>query len=193
MPAHWITAQVILVLFLATLVRSSFGFGRSSDCGATARLRYADRSGRADSSACFDHSCTCRRDPGLAKGCTRAARDGWWFRRLRGIPLGLLLLKTLPEPIVAAILGAVVLAISLHSLTSRRNHELKDDRLAGIFGFAAGVLGGAYGMNGPPLAIYGSLRRWSPSIFAQPCKPIFFPQAWWVWAATGSAVCGPRP
>ena len=30
-----------------------------------------------------------------------------------------------------------------------------DDRLAWLFGFAAGVLGGAYGMNGPPLVVYG--------------------------------------
>ena len=29
MPAHWITLQVILVLFLATLVRSAFGFGEA--------------------------------------------------------------------------------------------------------------------------------------------------------------------
>lgn len=26
-------------------------------------------------------------------------------------------------------------------------------------------MGGAYGMNGPPLVIYGSLRRWSPEHF----------------------------
>ena len=29
MPAHWVTTQVILVLFLATLVRSAFGFGEA--------------------------------------------------------------------------------------------------------------------------------------------------------------------
>jgi uncharacterized membrane protein YfcA len=92
-----------------------------------------------------------------------------------GIPLGLLLLKTLPEPIVEAILGVVVVAFSVHSLTRRRNHELKDDRLAGFFGFAAGVLGGAYGMNGPPLAIYGSLRRWSPEHFRATLQAYFLP------------------
>lgn len=32
-------------------------------------------------------------------------------------------------------------------------------------GFLSGVLGGAYGMNGPPLAVYGTLRRWSPQHF----------------------------
>jgi uncharacterized membrane protein YfcA len=38
--------------------------------------------------------------------------------------------------------------------------EVDDDFTAG-----AGVLGGAYGMNGPPLALYGTLRRWSPAHF----------------------------
>ncbi len=29
MPAHWITVQVILILFAATIVRSAFGFGEA--------------------------------------------------------------------------------------------------------------------------------------------------------------------
>jgi len=29
MPAHWVTIQIILVLFLATLVRSALGFGEA--------------------------------------------------------------------------------------------------------------------------------------------------------------------
>jgi uncharacterized membrane protein YfcA len=63
----------------------------------------------------------------------------------------------------------------VHSLASRRHHELKNDRLAMFFGFTAGVLGGAYGMNGPPLAIYGSLRRWSPEHFRATLQAYFLP------------------
>jgi hypothetical protein len=67
------------------------------------------------------------------------------------------------------------MAFSVYSLASRRNHELKDDRLAGLFGFTAGVLGGAYGMNGPPLAIYGSMRRWSAEHFRATLQAYFLP------------------
>jgi uncharacterized membrane protein YfcA len=49
------------------------------------------------------------------------------------------------------------------------------DRLAWLFGFGAGVLGGAYGMNGPPLVIYGSLRRWSPEHFRATLQGYFLP------------------
>ena len=90
---------------------------------------------------------------------------GWLvLSTLFGIPLGLLLLKTVPESVVKAILGAFIIAFALYSLTGRKP-ELHNDRLAPLFGFSAGILGGAYGMNGPPLVVYGVLRRWQPAQF----------------------------
>jgi uncharacterized membrane protein YfcA len=47
--------------------------------------------------------------------------------------------------------------------------------LAWLFGFGAGVLGGAYGMNGPPLVAYGALRRWSPERFRATLQGYFLP------------------
>ena len=91
---------------------------------------------------------------------------GWMVvSSLLGIPLGLWLLKAAPDPLVKALLATVILVFALYSLYQGSRWELKDDRLAWVFGFAAGVLGGAYGMNGPPLAVYGTLRRWSPVRF----------------------------
>ena len=42
-------------------------------------------------------------------------------------------------------------------------------------GFCAGVLGGAYGMNGPPLVIYGAMRRWSAQHFRATLQGYFLP------------------
>ena len=82
---------------------------------------------------------------------------GWLvLSTLFGIPLGLLLLKTVPESIVKSILGVFIIAFAIYSLTGRKP-ELHNDRLAPLFGFTAGILGGAYGMNGPPLVVYGVL------------------------------------
>ena len=36
-------------------------------------------------------------------------------------------------------------------------------------------MGGAYGMNGPPLVIYGSLRKWSPQHFRATLQGYFLP------------------
>jgi uncharacterized membrane protein YfcA len=69
----------------------------------------------------------------------------------------------------------VIIAFSTHCLVSRQPVELKDDRWAWLFGFAAGVLGGAYGMNGPPLVVYGALRRWSAGQFRATLQGYFLP------------------
>ena len=94
---------------------------------------------------------------------------------LVGIPLGLLLLRTGSEVMVKGGLGLVVAAFALSGLRRRWTYELPDDRFAWLFGFSAGVLGGAYGMNGPPLVVYGSLRRWSPERFRATLQGYFLP------------------
>jgi uncharacterized membrane protein YfcA len=67
------------------------------------------------------------------------------------------------------------MAFSLDRLAGRRQGQLADDRLAGVFGLVAGILGGAYGMNGPPLVVYGTLRRWPPEVFRATLQGYFFP------------------
>jgi uncharacterized membrane protein YfcA len=94
---------------------------------------------------------------------------------LVGIPLGLLLLRTVSEPVVKAVLGVLVAGFAISALRSRGSYELTDDRLAWLFGVSAGVLGGAYGMNGPPLVVYGALRRSSPEHFRATLQGYFLP------------------
>ena len=69
----------------------------------------------------------------------------------------------------------LVAGFSIWSLVRVHAHELKDDRLAWLFGWLAGVLGGAYGMNGPPLAVYGTMRRWPPAQFRATLQGYFLP------------------
>jgi len=92
-----------------------------------------------------------------------------------GIPCGVLLLTSIAEPVVKAALATVIIAFSAYRLAGRSRFELKDDRLAWLFGFGAGVLGGAYGMSGPPLVAYGTLRRWSPERFRATLQGYFLP------------------
>jgi uncharacterized membrane protein YfcA len=92
-----------------------------------------------------------------------------------GIPIGLTLLSASPEPVVIGVLAVVIIAFSGHSLLRGKTRELKNDNFAWLFGFVAGILGGAYGMNGPPLVAYGSLRRWSPQQFRATLQAYFLP------------------
>lgn len=90
-----------------------------------------------------------------------------------GVPFGLWLLRSLPGNVVKGTLAVIIVAFSIHSLWNRRRFTLENDRLAWVFGFWAGVLGGAYGMNGPPLAIYGALRGWRPEQFRATLQAYF--------------------
>jgi uncharacterized membrane protein YfcA len=87
----------------------------------------------------------------------------------------LLLLKLLSESTIKSVLAFVIICFSAYSLLSRREYQLNSDRFAWLFGFTSGILGGAYGMNGPPLVIYGSLRRWTPERFRATLQGYFLP------------------
>src|ERR1700761_5853392 len=80
---------------------------------------------------------------------------------LAGIPLGICLLKFGHQGLIKAILACVILLFAGYSLLGRRPVHLEHDSHPWMFGcgFLAGVLGGAYGMNGPPLVVYGAMRR----------------------------------
>lgn len=105
-----------------------------------------------------------------------------------GSPIGLLLLTRAPESFVKALLGILIVAFSAYSLASAPRPALADNRLAWVFGFIAGILGGAYGMNGPPLVIFGTLRQWSPQQFRATLQAYFLPASAVVLA--GYAVSG---
>jgi uncharacterized membrane protein YfcA len=98
-----------------------------------------------------------------------------------GVPIGLLLLRMVPEGLILKGLGIVLIAYGLFSLLSSRLRlglRLADQRdyrwLAWPMGFAAGVLGGAYNTNGPPLVVFGVLNRWPPQQFRATLQSIFF-------------------
>lgn len=91
-----------------------------------------------------------------------------------GIPLGLVLLSFAPEKLAKAILGTLLSLYGLYGLFGLTLPQIRDEKLAGIFGFVAGVLGGAYNTSGPPIVIYGTLRRWSPDYFRVNLQGYFF-------------------
>ena len=91
------------------------------------------------------------------------------------MPLGPLLLTKVPEPIVKALIAAVIIAFAATRLAGVGKRASIDDRPAWFFGFLAGILRGAYGMKGPPLVVYGKLRRSSPERFHATLQGYFLP------------------
>lgn len=94
-----------------------------------------------------------------------------------GIPLGVLLLTMGDQNIVKVVLALLLIGFAAASLTGLRHWRLHNDHRGWLFGcgFCAGILGGAFGMNGPPLAVYGSLRRWPAPQFRATLQGYFLP------------------
>jgi uncharacterized membrane protein YfcA len=174
LAVDWSTVLIVAIIFLATLIRSAFGFGEALI--AVPLLALLIRVEVATPVAVLFS---------IVVAVIVVAQD--WHKihlhsawrlvvsTLCGIPLGLLLLTSAPENVVKAVLAVVIIAFSAYCLANSGRVELKTDRWAWLFGFAAGILGGAYGMNGPPLVVYGALRRWSPEHFRATLQGYFLP------------------
>lgn len=170
------TIYVVLVVFLATLIRSAFGFGEALVAVPLLALRLP-----------VNIAAPLAVLVSITIAAVVVAQDwrkihrrstGWLvLATLFGIPIGLLLLTHGNHRWVKAVLAAVIIAFSGYALIGRRAPELHSDSRVWLLGcgFCAGVLGGAYGMNGPPLAIYGGTRRWSAQHFRATLQGYFLP------------------
>jgi uncharacterized membrane protein YfcA len=176
------TLAVAGIVFLATLVRSAFGFGEA--LVAVPLLAFVIPVPVAVPLATLLSVTVAGLI--LAQDWRHVHARGAWLlvaSTLPGIPLGLLLLTEVPAPVVKVVLAAVIIAFSAYRLFGRVRARLTDDRLAWLFGLGAGVLGGAYGMNGPPLVLYGALRGWTPERFRATLQGYFLP-------ASAAGLCG---
>jgi uncharacterized protein len=92
---------------------------------------------------------------------------------LVGIPIGIVLARTVSEDLVLGVLGAVLIGYSLYALIGPRLPELKHPAWAFAFGFVGGILSGAYNVAGPAAVIYGNCRRWEPDEFRSNLQAFF--------------------
>lgn len=94
-----------------------------------------------------------------------------------GIPIGLLILLYGNEFWVKIALGLLIILYALYAIFGKNSFKLKADNKFWLFicGFFSGVLGGAYGLNGPPLVVYGNMRSWSAKHFRATLQAYFLP------------------
>lgn len=165
---------VVGVVFLATFVRSAFGFGEALVSVPLLALLIPVRVAVPLATLLSITVAGLI----LAQDWRHVhARSAWWLvvPTLFGIPVGLLVLTQVYPPAVKIAMAVVIIAFSSFCLSGRWKPHLPDDRFAWAFGLGAGVLGGAYGMNGPPLAVYATLRRWTPAHFRATLQGYFLP------------------
>jgi uncharacterized membrane protein YfcA len=170
------TLYVVVVVFVATLIRSALGFGEALFAVPLLAL-FLPLKIAAPLAVLISITIA-----GVIVvqdwGKIHLRSTGWLlFATIPGIPLGVLLLTNSHQQMVKVSLASGLMAFSAYSIFGGKPIELRADSLGWLIGcgFAAGVLGGAYGMNGPPLAIYGAMRRWSPQHFRATLQGYFLP------------------
>lgn len=94
-----------------------------------------------------------------------------------GIPFGIVILIYGNDQLVKITLGAIIALYAIYSLTGRNSITLETDNKYWLFlcGFLSGILGGAYGLNGPPLVVYGNMRKWTAQHFRATLQAYFLP------------------
>ena len=182
------TLQVLLIVFIATLIRSAFGFGEA--LVAVPLLAFFIPLEIAAPLAVL-LSITIAGIVVVQDWGKIHLRSAAWLvlSTFCGIPVGLWLLTSSHQFLVKASLGVIIMAFSIYSLigmkigmkAERKNGwsppGLENDHRGWLLGcgFLAGILGGAYGMNGPPLVVYGTMRRWSAQHFRATLQGYFLP------------------
>ena len=184
MSSSLVFLLVLVVIFLSTLIRSTFGFGNALIAMPLLVLLIGIKSATPLVAL-----------TGLLISSLMLVQD-WkslqWQETLLllavslpGIPLGLALLTLVPEALVRGILGLVLIGFGLYNLLGIQLPNLSSRWLAVPFGFLAGILGGAYNANGPPVVIYAVFRGWSRDQFRASLQGFFLISNLLVMAAHG--------
>lgn len=166
--------QVGAVLVLATFVRSALGFGEAL-VAAPLLVFLMPMSAVAPLAALVSITVALM---ALVQDFSHIEGRSAWRLLLAtvfGIPLGIWLVAHAPLTLVKAMLGVSLIAVAGFFQLNRLHVQLKTPRSAWVFGFGAGILGGAFGLNGTVLAIYGTLRRWPPNCFRATLQGYFLP------------------
>ncbi|MDB9524975.1 sulfite exporter TauE/SafE family protein [Oscillatoria sp. CS-180] len=164
----------VLILFGATLISSTFGFGSALFAMPLLTLL----SGISTATPLFGLVGPTISGIILVRNWRLVELASAWrliITTLMGIPIGVWLVKYVPGDWVTRFLGIFLIGFGLYRLMNWQLVQLKSMHWAIPFGFIAGILGGAYNTNGPPVVIYGNMRRWSPTEFRATLQSYFLP------------------
>ncbi len=178
---------ILAVLFVSTLSRSTFGFGDALIAMPLLALFVSIKIatplvaliGLLIAIMIFSRNWRKIKAPGVLQLIISS---------VVGIPIGLLYLKGTSEDIVKIVLAVVLISFSIYKLYKPELLKLKSNKFAFPFGIAAGILGGAYNTNGPPIIIYGTMRGWQPQNFRAILQGIFLPTN--IFIASGHGLSG---
>jgi uncharacterized protein len=183
-----VASLVVLVVFLGALTRTTFGFGEAVVAMPLLALLPVGLPTAASLMAIVGLVIA-----GVSMfGSARAVDRGVLLRLLLGtvvgVPLGLLLVLAVPEAAVSLALGLFLVGYGVYGLSPAGVAGRVGEGWASPVGVVAGSLGSAYSFHGIPVAVYGTLRGWSPAVFRGTLQAYFLASG--VLVVTGQALAG---
>jgi uncharacterized membrane protein YfcA len=168
------TILVLSILFLSTFIRSALGFGDA----LIAMPLLALVIGIQVATPLVAMGASTIAFTILLKSWRKVEIKAAWRLVIAtwiGIPLGIFFLKSAPEILVKSLLGILLMGFGAYNLFVPDLPKLLNEKWAFVTGLIAGILGGAYNTNGPPVVIYGILRSWNPEKFRATLQGYFLP------------------
>lgn len=93
---------------------------------------------------------------------------------LLGVPVGLLYLTRINENIINLVLGIFIIVFAIIRLTEYVPKAKTPAAVTYLTGFVSGILGGAYNTNGPPVIMLLSAQNWPAAKFRSTLQSYFF-------------------
>lgn len=90
-----------------------------------------------------------------------------------GVPVGTYLLNLVDARSLKILLGVIVIGYAFYSLASPKLPKLQGKFWEYVFGFFAGIMGGALNTSGPIVVIYASFKQWKPEEFRSNLQGFF--------------------
>jgi uncharacterized membrane protein YfcA len=170
------TTFILIIIFIATLIRSTFGFGESL-VAVPLLIFFIPIEIAVPLSVLLSIMIAAVVVVQDQKQIHFKSAKWLVIFAIPGIPLGLLILIYGNEHSVKSGLGLLIILYSWYSLIGKKKIKLKTDNMVCLFfcGFLSGIFGGAYGLNGPPLVVYGNLRNWTSQHFRATLQAYFLP------------------
>jgi uncharacterized membrane protein YfcA len=164
----------LAVLFVASLTHATFGFGTASMAMPLLVIILGFQAATALVGLVMLTTIAVLL---LAEWRSLDVRSAWQLllSSAVGIPIGVVVVRLAPETTLKVMLGILLVSFSLYSLTRPALPRLQRQRWVYGFGFAAGVLGGAYNANAPPVVVYGAMQHWAPERFRATLQGYFLP------------------
>lgn len=164
---------VVSIIFMAFLIRSTFGFGDAL-FGMPLLVMVTGIRIAAPLMALFAILMAFLI---LVKNRQNVSFKMSWkliISALLGVPVGLIYLSKIDENIINLILGIFIIIFAVLRLIKYVPQKKAPQFINYIVGFVSGILGGAYNTNGPPVIMLLSTQNWPAPKFRSTLQSYFF-------------------